>query len=316
MASGRMIPFQILMLTKSNYDNWSDKEHDDVALSQAQRDALGDSRKRDKKALYLIYQVVNEDAFEKISNATTAKEAWEKLQACNKGAEQVKKIRLQALRCDFETLFMEDTESISNYFTRALSIVNQLRKNGEEINEVKVIEKILHTVSPTFEYIATIIEENKDLEPMNIEQLMGSLQAYEEKPKRKKKGNEKMEQLLKLTLEEENSNNGKDQKGRGRDQRSERRRGRGQRREGRGDYNNNNFNIGEQSRNSQAPRGCARGNLLSRSDKSHIMCYNCNKYGHYASKCRSRRVEERANFVKVDKGGEERTLLLAYKDKD
>ena len=241
MASGGMIPFQVPMLTKSNYDNWSikmkallgaqdvwdivekgHKEQDDVALSQAQRDALRDSRKRDKKALYLIYQAVDEDAFEKISDAKTAKEAWEKLQTCNKGAEQVKKIRLQTLRGDFETLFMEDTESISDYFTRALSIVNQLRRNGEEISEVKVIEKILRTVSPTFEYIATIIEENKDLESMTVEQLLGSLQAYEEKQKRKNKQKEKMEQLLKLTLEEENSDKSKDQKGRGRDQGSER----------------------------------------------------------------------------------------------
>ena len=250
---------------------------------------------------------MDEDAFEKISDAKTAKEAWEKLQTCNKGAEQVKKIRLQTLRGDFETLFMEDTESISDYFTRALSIVNQLRRNGEEISEVKVIEKILRTVSPTFEYIATIIEENKDLESMTVEQLLGSLQAYEEKQKRKNKQKEKMEQLLKLTLEEENSDNSKDQKGRGC--------GRGHRREGRGGYNNNNFNNGERSRNSQAPRGHGRGNSLSRSDKSHIKCYNCNKYGHYASECRSRRVEERANFVE-DKGGEEGTLLLACKDKD
>ncbi|XP_060960397.1 uncharacterized protein LOC133031099 [Cannabis sativa] len=147
MASGGMIPFQVPMLTKSNYDNWNikmktllgaqdvwdivEKGHKDsktmLLFPQAQRDTLRDSRKRDKKALYLIYQAVNEDAFEKISNATTDKEAWDKLQACNKGAEQVKKIRLQVLRGDFETLFIEDTESIYDYFTIALSIVN--RKN-------------------------------------------------------------------------------------------------------------------------------------------------------------------------------------------
>uniref|UniRef100_A0A803PMB2 CCHC-type domain-containing protein n=1 Tax=Cannabis sativa TaxID=3483 RepID=A0A803PMB2_CANSA len=51
------------------------------------------------------------------------------------------------------------------------------------------------------------------------------------------------------------------------------------------------------------------------SDKSDIKCYNCNKYGHYASECRSRRVKERANFTE-DKRGEEGTLLLAFKDKD
>ena len=36
-------------------------------LSQALKDSLRDSRNRDKKALYLIYQGLDEDAYEKIS---------------------------------------------------------------------------------------------------------------------------------------------------------------------------------------------------------------------------------------------------------
>jgi hypothetical protein len=47
--------------------------------SQTQKDSLRDSRKRDKKALCLIYQGIDEDTFEMVSGAKTAKEAWEKL---------------------------------------------------------------------------------------------------------------------------------------------------------------------------------------------------------------------------------------------
>ncbi|KHN46621.1 hypothetical protein glysoja_048547, partial [Glycine soja] len=154
-------PFQMPMLTKNNYDNWSIKmkallgaqdvwdivengfeEQDEASLSQGVKETLKESRKRDKKALFLIYQSVDEDTFEKISNATTAKEAWDKLQTCNKGVEQVKKIRLQNLR---------------------------------DVDEVKVMEKILRTLNPSFDFIVTNIEENKDLKTMTIEQLMGSL---------------------------------------------------------------------------------------------------------------------------------------------
>ncbi|KHM98936.1 hypothetical protein glysoja_030971, partial [Glycine soja] len=154
-------PFQMPMLTKNNYDNWSIKmkallgaqdvwdivengfeEQDEASLSQGVKETLKESRKRDKKALFLIYQSVDEDTFEKISNATTAKEAWDKLQTCNKGVEQVKKIRLQTLR---------------------------------DVDEVKVMEKILRTLNPSFDFIVTNIEENKDLKTMTIEQLMGSL---------------------------------------------------------------------------------------------------------------------------------------------
>ena len=146
-----------------------------ATLSQAQRDSLKDSRKRDKKALYLIYQGLDEDAFEKISEATTAKEAWEKLQTSYKGAEPVKKVRLQTLRSEFETLHMKDAESIYDYFSRVLAVTNQLKRNGEKIDDVKIMEKILRSLDSKFDYIVTVTEETKNLEAMTIEQLLGSL---------------------------------------------------------------------------------------------------------------------------------------------
>ena len=60
-----------------------------AALTQVQKD---------KKALFFLYQVVDEVVFEKISSATTAKEAWEMLQKSYKGDEKVKSVRLQTLR--------------------------------------------------------------------------------------------------------------------------------------------------------------------------------------------------------------------------
>ncbi|XP_050898210.1 uncharacterized protein LOC127105085 [Lathyrus oleraceus] len=278
------------ILTKNNYENWSTKmnvlleaqyvwdivekgfkEQDEVSLSQCVKETSKESRKRDKKALFLIYQSVDEDTFEKISNATTTKKAWDKLQTCNKGVEQVKKICLQTLR------------------------VNQLKRNGEDVDGVKVMEKILCTLNPSFDFIVSNIEENMDLKTMTIEQLMGSLQAYEEKQKRKIKQKEAIEQLLQLNIKEINYTNYKSQRGQGRGQDCGH--GRGNGREGRGGYNNY-YNNGERSWNPQATRDRGRGNSWSRCDKSQIKCFNCNKIGQYASECRfSKKVVEKTNFV-------------------
>ena len=43
------------------------KPKNDSGLSQAQKDTLRDSRKIDKKAPYLIYQELEDDASEKVS---------------------------------------------------------------------------------------------------------------------------------------------------------------------------------------------------------------------------------------------------------
>ncbi|CAA0805768.1 Unknown protein [Striga hermonthica] len=107
--------FQVSILNKSNFDNWSikmkallgahdvweivengyEEPPDEATLSQQQKERLRDSRKRDKKALFLIYQALGDDDFEKISSASTSKEAWNKLQVSCKGVEQVKKKRMK-----------------------------------------------------------------------------------------------------------------------------------------------------------------------------------------------------------------------------
>ncbi|KAJ9683074.1 hypothetical protein PVL29_018879 [Vitis rotundifolia] len=60
------------------------------ALSREQKGSLKDFRKKDKKTLYAIFQVVDESIFEKILEAETTKESWVTLQKLYKGDKCVK----------------------------------------------------------------------------------------------------------------------------------------------------------------------------------------------------------------------------------
>ncbi|XP_074373803.1 uncharacterized protein LOC141714168 [Apium graveolens] len=205
MANG-MSQWQMPKFTKENYENWCIRmkailrandvwelvekglmvPEDEANLNQVQKDQLQAQRKKDQKAIMIIHQCLDDSMLQKVASTTTSKKVWDILNSSFNGDAKVKRVRLQTLRGEFEALRMKESESISGYFSRVLTIVNQMKSNGEEA---------------------------KDIDEMTIDELMGSLQAHEEKML---KMNEPIEQALQAKLSFKN-NDGRytSQRGRG-----------------------------------------------------------------------------------------------------
>ncbi|XP_077217878.1 uncharacterized protein LOC143852380 [Tasmannia lanceolata] len=199
MASNNMLQPQLPRFNSKNYNQWSiqmkvlygsqdlwdieetgvEEPEDQAALTLQQLNELKDNRKKDKKALFFIYQAVREVIFERISSVTSAKEAWDTLYTSYKGDDKVKLVRLQTLRYEFDALRMKDSESVEDYYNHVISLVNQLRVNGEDIQDRRIGEKILRSLTRKFEYIVVAIEESKDLASLSLESFLGSLQSHE-----------------------------------------------------------------------------------------------------------------------------------------
>ncbi|KAH0745848.1 hypothetical protein KY285_007505 [Solanum tuberosum] len=160
------------------------KPANEETLSSNEKEVLLKTRKKDLQALTLIHQCFDDGMFEKVADATTSKEAWEILQNSLQRVDKVKKIKLQTLRADFEVLKLKESKSFSDFYSRLMVVVNQLRRYGEEIDDVRAVEKILRSLTPKFDYVVCAIEESKDLDFMMVEQLEDSLLAHEEKMKR------------------------------------------------------------------------------------------------------------------------------------
>ena len=88
----------------------------ETTYNAKQKNLLKDQRKKDKKALFLLYQGVDQSTFEKTAKAKSNKESWEILGIFFKGVDRVKRVHLQTLFAKFEVAQMKDGETISNYF--------------------------------------------------------------------------------------------------------------------------------------------------------------------------------------------------------
>ena len=64
-------------------------------------------------------------------------------------------------------------------------MVNQLKYNGETLKDARVVEKILQSLTNDFENVVCAIKESKNLEEMTMYELAGSLEAREQRKKKK-----------------------------------------------------------------------------------------------------------------------------------
>ncbi|GMI72170.1 hypothetical protein HRI_000886300 [Hibiscus trionum] len=294
-----------------------ENEAAEAALTNEQKRALGDARKRDQRALYFIFQAVDESTFEKIAEATTAKEAWETLQKSLQGVEKAKKVRLQSLRAKFEILKMKNTESIDDYVNRVKAVANEIKRNGESLDEVRVMEKKLRSLIRKFDYVVVAIEESKDLSKISLDELVGSLQAHEHKMKQ----NEDFKNLEQALQSKMNINEGEASNSytRGQGNRGGYR-GRYRGRRGARGHGGRSYDTSQTSENFQTSsrgrgfRGRGRGRYQQR-NKYQVQCYNCNKYGHYSYECQlAPKQEERNNVAAAEEENVEKShVFLTYK---
>ncbi|KAL5837969.1 hypothetical protein ACOSQ3_015138 [Xanthoceras sorbifolium] len=96
------------------------------------------------------------------------------------GTTRVKSAQLQALRKEFEVLHMKFGESVNEYFAHTLAIANKMKANGEDKGDVAVVEKILISMTPKFDYVVFSIEESKDIDTLSIDELQSSLLVHEQ----------------------------------------------------------------------------------------------------------------------------------------
>lgn len=107
------------------------------------------------------------------------------MKAKYKGSTRVKRVQLQRLQRIFETLEMKIGESVNDYFGRVMEIANDMSNCRENMNDVKIVEKILRSLIENFNFVVCSIEESKDIDLLIVDELQSSLLLHEQKVREK-----------------------------------------------------------------------------------------------------------------------------------
>ena len=247
---------------------------DTSALNASQEKELKKNKQKNSKALFTLQQAVTDPIFPRIMGAKTAKEAWNTLQEEFQGSVKVRAVKLQSLRRDFELLKMKESETVKDYYSKVKEIVNQMRAFGEDILDKKIVEKILITMPQKFDPIVTTIEETKDLSTLSETELMGSLEAYEQRLYRHKEDTLENVFQSKFKFQPQNKEN------RGKKNYGETSR----RREGSRNFLKNKTDKNPPcnicKRQGHAEKNCWFRNMPQ--------CNHCKKFGHVEKNCRNK----------------------------
>lgn len=171
------------LLTRSNYTIWAMKMR--VALQAAR---VWEAIERtdveyevDREALFGIYSAVLDSVMASLAGLDTAKAAWDAIKVANVGHDHVREASLQSLRLEFEELQMGDDESIDGFATRINTLIAGIRSLGENLPELRVVQKFLAAAPARFMHIVTSIEQCVPLDTLSVEDLVGRYKAHEER---------------------------------------------------------------------------------------------------------------------------------------
>lgn len=143
----------------------------DEVLTAAQKKTLEEAQLKDLKAKNYLFQSLDKSILKTVAQKETSKQLWDSMKMKCQGNARLQRAQLNRFRREFEVLAMKQGEAIGDYFSRVMMIANDMRNYGEDMADVKIVEKILRTLTEKWNYIVCSIEESKDIDELFVDAL-------------------------------------------------------------------------------------------------------------------------------------------------
>ena len=127
------------------------------------------------RAINAIFNTISMEEFKRISNVEVAHTVWNILQTVHEGTKVVKINKLQQLTSKFERIRISNDESFDKFYTKLNDIVNSAYNLGKIYDQLKIVRKILRSLTEDFRPKVIAITESKNVDSIPIDELVGSL---------------------------------------------------------------------------------------------------------------------------------------------
>ncbi|CAL2234947.1 unnamed protein product [Prunus armeniaca] len=247
---------------------------------------------KDARALGLIQGAVSDQIFPRIVNEETSKGAWDILKQEFRGDKQVRSVKLQGLRREFEYTRMKDSESFSSYVAKLFDLINQMKSYGEELTKERVVQKLLISLPRSYDSICSVIEHSKDLDTLEIQEVVASLKNFELRLDRHTE-NSTEKAFTSLNIESKSSKNGSSSGGNNKSQRNWKENGK--------NWNNkSNSNPKPNASNDGTKTPCKHCEKLHYGKcwfEGKPKCRGCGKFGHMVRNCHENQPVQKVNYA-------------------
>jgi len=150
--------------------------------------------RKDKKAMNILFNGVDADMFDNIINCKTAKEVWDTIQIICDGTEQVRENKMQLLIQQYEHFHNEESESLTDIFSRFQKLLNALKLHGRVYQTKDSNLKFLRSLPKEWKPMTVSLRNSQDYKEFTLERLYGILKTYEleiEQDERMERGKKK-----------------------------------------------------------------------------------------------------------------------------
>ncbi|XP_045810757.1 uncharacterized protein LOC123905168 [Trifolium pratense] len=178
-------------------------------------------------------------------------------------------------------MVMEEDQKVSDYFSKLIALVNQMQNCGENITDEMVVEKVLRSLTPSFDHVVVAIEYSKDITTMKIKELQSALEAHEIKVL--SRGSERLNQQALQAQTNKKDNSSKNYKKKGKDKAKW--------------FKDQNSKTDDKAESSKGGGFVKGKNKKKNFDKSKVKRYNCEKLGHFSDECWYKKDQQEANIA-------------------